>query len=88
MLRIIVPRLHYGTVYYLPAKEVDQSHSQNLSNQNQECDDEEVDLPCLDSPVPSTWQQLEGPFHNVYAMKQVSLLNFFVSPNSQFAALA
>jgi len=56
MLRIIVPRLHYGTVYYLPA--------------NEECDVEEVDLPCLDSPVPSTWQQLEGPFHNVYAMKQ------------------
>ena len=88
MLRIIVPRLHYGTVYYLPANEVDPSHSQNLSNPNQECDVEEVDLPCLDSPVPSAWQQLEGPFHNVYAMKQVSMINFFVSPNSQFAALA
>ena len=88
MLRIIVPRLHYGTVYYLPANEVDHSHSQNLSTQNQECDDEEVDLPCLDSPVPSTWQQLEGPFHNVYAMKQVSTINFFLSLYSQFVALA
>ena len=41
-------------------------------------DDEEVELPGLDSPVPTSWHQLEGPFHNVYAIKQVDqkFLNF------------
>ena len=42
-----------------------------LLTQTSEDDDEEVELPCLDSPVPSSWNQLEGPFHNVYAIKQV-----------------
>jgi len=57
MFRIIVPRLHHGTVFFLPAGESSE-------------DDEEVELPCLDSPVPASWHQLDGPFHNVYAIKQ------------------
>ena len=43
-----------------------------ISTQSSE-DDEEVELPCLDSPVPASWHQLDGPFHNVYAIKQVSI---------------
>ena len=35
-------------------------------------DEEEVELPCLHSPLPDSWQQLDGPFHNVYAIKQVA----------------
>ena len=33
--------------------------------------EEDVSLPSLDTPVPASWQTLEGPFHNVYAIKQV-----------------
>ena len=51
-----------------------------ISTQSSE-DDEEVELPCLDSPVPASWHQLDGPFHNVYAIKQVcqKILEFFIS---------
>ena len=42
-----------------------------IKSQSSEEDDEE-ELPCLDSPVPDSWHQLDGPFHNVYAIKQVA----------------
>lgn len=54
--RILVPRLHHGTVYYLPDQD--------------DAPDAKVELPDLDSPVPSSWKRLEGPFFNVYALKQ------------------
>jgi len=69
MFRIILPRLHHGTVFFLPAGEDSK-------------DDEEVELPGLDSPVPTSWHQLEGPFHNVYAIKQpwIDYSTFFCPP--------
>ena len=83
MFRIVVPRLHHGTVFFLPAGEVFlkmnnivvcDEINMKISTQSSE-DDEEVELPCLDSPVPASWHQLDGPFHNVYAIKQVRAKN-------------
>ena len=48
--------------------------------------DAEIELPDLDSPVPSSWKTLEGPFFNVYALKQVSTKSrlFFIWKNVLF----
>ena len=31
-------------------------------------------LPALHSPPPPSWRTIQGPFHNVYAIKQVSAM--------------
>ena len=31
-------------------------------------------LPALHSPPPPSWRTIQGPFHNVYAIKQVSAI--------------
>jgi hypothetical protein len=58
-LRFLVPRLHHGTVYYLPS-----------APEGAEGEEGRVELPPLDEAPPPSWRRLEGPFHNVYATKQ------------------
>lgn len=60
VFRILVPRLHHGTVHYLP----------DLPDLPDQSTEDDMALPALNSPPPPSWRTIQGPFHNVYAIKQ------------------